>query len=128
MAIRRISDNMMLNANNSFRIIWLFFQRRSDWKNNRIKAIYGTGKYRVHIINQTNEVIKDFEVNVQSKKKKFALDINILLKLEIDNEPCLLIVVRHHRTQESYRRFKSKQSANDFQCNVKKIRTIFSQI
>jgi hypothetical protein len=45
MAIRRISDNMMLNANNSFRIIWLFFQRRSDWKNNpRIKAIYGTGK------------------------------------------------------------------------------------
>jgi hypothetical protein len=25
-------------------------------------------------------------------KKKFALDINILLKLEIDNEPCLLIV------------------------------------
>jgi hypothetical protein len=26
MAIRRISDNMMLNANNSFRIIWLFFK------------------------------------------------------------------------------------------------------
>jgi hypothetical protein len=34
MAIRRISDNMMLNANNSFfRIIWLFFQKK-DWENN----------------------------------------------------------------------------------------------
>jgi hypothetical protein len=78
MAIRRISDNMMLNANNSFRIIWLFFQRRSDWKTTlELKLFTEQEKYRVdNIINQANEVIKDFEVNVQ-KKKKFALDINI---------------------------------------------------
>jgi precorrin isomerase len=58
----------------------------------RIKAIYGTGKYRVdHIINQSNEVIKDFEVNVQ-KKKEIRFDINIFAETEIDNEPCLLIV------------------------------------
>jgi hypothetical protein len=44
--------------------------------NPRIKAIYGTEKYRVdHIINQSNEVIKDFEVNVQKKEIRF--DINI---------------------------------------------------
>jgi hypothetical protein len=68
MAIRRISDNMMLNANNSFRIIWLFFKEEVIGKQPRIKAIYGTGKYRVdHIINQSNEVIKDFEVNVEGR-------------------------------------------------------------
>jgi hypothetical protein len=44
MAIRRISDNMMLNANNSFRIIWLFFKEEVIGKQPRIKAIYGTGK------------------------------------------------------------------------------------
>jgi hypothetical protein len=59
-----------------FRIIWLFFKEEVIENNPRIKAIYGTGKYRVDNIINANEVIKDFEVNVQ-KKKKFALDINI---------------------------------------------------
>jgi hypothetical protein len=85
-------------------------------------------KYRVDIYQQANEVIKDFEVNVQNKKE-IRFDINILLKLEIDNEPCLLIVgIDITERKKATEDFKSKQSANKFQCNVKKIRTIFSQI
>jgi hypothetical protein len=37
MAIRRISDNMMLNANNSFRIIWLFFKEEVIGKQTELK-------------------------------------------------------------------------------------------
>jgi hypothetical protein len=122
MAIRRISDNMMLNANNSLEF-WLFFQRRSDWKTTRIKAIYGTGKYRVdHIINQSNEVIKDFEVNVQSKKE-IRFDINILLKLRLTTTVALDITERKKATEDLKKANKAR-----LQCNVKKIRTIFSQI
>jgi hypothetical protein len=60
-------------------------QRRSDWKNNlELKLFTEQEKYRVdNIINQSNEVIKDFEVNVQSKKKKFALISTSLLKLRL---------------------------------------------
>jgi hypothetical protein len=63
------------------------------------------------------------------QKKEIRLDINIFAETEIDNEPCLLIVAlditeRKKATED----LEKKQSANDFQCNVKKIRTIFSQI
>jgi PAS domain-containing protein len=44
-----------------------------------------------------------------------------LLKLEIDNEPCLLIVAIDITEHKSYRRFgKSKQSANDFNATLRK--------
>jgi ArsR family metal-binding transcriptional regulator len=49
-------------------------------KQPRIKAIYGTGKISVdNIINK--EIIKDFEVNIQ-KKKKILLSTS-LLKLRL---------------------------------------------
>jgi ArsR family metal-binding transcriptional regulator len=42
-------------------------------KTTRIKAIYGTGKISVdNIINQANEVIKDFEVNYKKKEIRFG--------------------------------------------------------
>jgi PAS domain S-box-containing protein len=89
MAIR-ISDNMMLNANNSLELFGYSFKEEVIGKT-ELKLFTEQEKYRVDIYQQANEVIKDFEVNVQNKKE-IRFDINILLKLEIDNEPCLLIV------------------------------------
>jgi PAS domain S-box-containing protein len=43
-------------------------------------------------INKANEVITDFEVNIHKKKGNSLWISTSLLKLEIDNEPCLLIV------------------------------------
>jgi hypothetical protein len=69
-------------------------------KTTRIKAIYGTGKISGWYYQQTNEVIKDFEVNVQ--KKKEIRFINIFAETgdwqrALPTNRCY----RHHRTQES---------------------------
>jgi hypothetical protein len=61
MAIRRISDNMMLNANNSFLELFILFKEEVIGKTTlELKLFTEQEKYRVdHIINQSN-VIKDF--------------------------------------------------------------------
>jgi hypothetical protein len=61
MAIRRISDNMMLNANNSFLELFILFKEEVIGKTTlELKLFTEQEKYRVdNIINQSN-VIKDF--------------------------------------------------------------------
>jgi PAS domain S-box-containing protein len=92
MAIRRISDNMMLNANNSFNYLAILSKEEVIGKTTLELLFTEQEKYRVdHIINQQMKSSRTLKLTYK-KKKKFALISTSLLKLEIDNEPCLLIV------------------------------------
>jgi hypothetical protein len=73
MAIRRISDNMMLNANNSFRIICYSFKEEVIGKQPELKLFTEQEKYRVdHIINQSNEVIGTLKLTYKVKEIRFG--------------------------------------------------------
>jgi hypothetical protein len=70
---------MMLNANNSFRIGYSF-KEEVIGKQPKLKLFTEQEKYRVDILSTSNEVIKDFEVNVQKKKLWISTS---LLKLRL---------------------------------------------
>jgi glycerol kinase len=52
------------------------FKEEVIGKTTRIKAIYGTGKYRLTILS-TKQMKSSRTLKLTTKKKRFALDINI---------------------------------------------------
>jgi PAS domain S-box-containing protein len=66
---------MMLNANNSFLELFGYSSKEEVIGKTTVelKLFTEQGKYRVdNIINKANEVIKDFEVNIQKKEIRFG--------------------------------------------------------
>jgi PAS domain S-box-containing protein len=95
MGIRRISDSVMVNVNATFLELFGFANKEEVIGKTTIelKLFSDQEKYRVdNIINQTDEAIRDFEVQLQNKQGGPIWISASLMKLEIDNEPCLLSV------------------------------------
>jgi hypothetical protein len=63
-----ISDNMMLNVNNLFKYLAIL-QNRLDGTTLELKLFTEQRKYLVHIINQSNEVIRTLKLTYKVKKK-----------------------------------------------------------
>lgn len=95
MAIRKIKDGVIVNVNSSFLELFGFASKEEviGKTSTELKLVLEDEKYRVEsIIAQPNEVTKDFEVQLQNKNGDPLWVSTSLLKLEIDNEPCLLTV------------------------------------